>query len=148
MADGDVDAFHPETTLVDDGIDGDSGLTGLAVPDDQLSLASTHRDEGVYGLDAGLHRFMHRLASGDPGGLDLHPTPGHIGQRTLAINGLAHGVHHPTQQTVTYRHVENAARGSDRLTLVDMTDLAQHHRADGSFVEVEGQAQGAVSELK
>lgn len=54
MADGDVDAVKllgvlsvgvdEGGLLVDDGIDGDSGLAGLSVTNDKLSLASANGD--------------------------------------------------------------------------------------------------------
>ena len=55
LADGDVDADHVAALLIDDGVEGDGGLAGLAVADDQLALAAADRDHGVDGLDAGLH---------------------------------------------------------------------------------------------
>ncbi len=72
LADGDVDALHAQATLVEDRVDGDGGLAGLAVADDQLTLATTDRDQRVDRLDAGLHRLVHRLAAHDAGRLDLH----------------------------------------------------------------------------
>jgi hypothetical protein len=54
LADGDVDAVKllgvlsvgvdEGGLLVDDGIDGDSGLAGLSVTNDKLSLASANGD--------------------------------------------------------------------------------------------------------
>src|SRR5439155_25894512 len=72
LADGDVDALHAEATLVEDRVDGDGRLAGLAVADDQLALTPADRRHGVDGLDAGLERLVHRLATGDAGRLDLH----------------------------------------------------------------------------
>ena len=72
LPDGDVDALHPETLLVQDRVECDGGLAGLAVTDDQLALAAAHRNERVDRLDAGLHRLVHGLAAGDAGCLDLH----------------------------------------------------------------------------
>jgi hypothetical protein len=46
--------------LVDDRVDRDGGLAGLAVADDELALAAADRDHGVDGLDAGLHRLVAR----------------------------------------------------------------------------------------
>src|SRR5258708_7194315 len=58
LADGDVDAVElgalvragVDRLLVQDGVDGDRGLAGLAVADDQLALAAADRDQGVDGL--------------------------------------------------------------------------------------------------
>ena len=67
-----VDALHAQATLVEDRVDGDRGLAGLAVADDQLALAPADRRHGVDGLDAGLQRLVHGLAAHDAGRLDLH----------------------------------------------------------------------------
>jgi len=40
LSDGDIDADDVLALLVDDGVEGDSGLAGLAVADDQLALAA------------------------------------------------------------------------------------------------------------
>ena len=47
------------------GVDRDGGLAGLAVADDQLALAAADGDQRVDGLEAGLHRLVHRLARND-----------------------------------------------------------------------------------
>src|SRR3982750_1289942 len=73
-----VEAFWPMATytqkrslpLVDDRIDRDGGLAGLAVADDQLALPAADRHHRVDGLESGLHRLRHRLAS-DHAGRDL-----------------------------------------------------------------------------
>ena len=62
LSDGDVDAVKllllvsglVEALLVDDGVDGDGGLAGLTIADDQLTLASADGHEGVDGLNASL----------------------------------------------------------------------------------------------
>ena len=50
--------------LVDDRVDGDRRLAGLAVTDDQLALAAADRDHRVDGLDAGHDRLVDVLALG------------------------------------------------------------------------------------
>jgi hypothetical protein len=50
----------------------DGGLAGLAVADDQLALAAADGDrERVDGLEAGLHRLVHRLARDDARGFHV-----------------------------------------------------------------------------
>jgi hypothetical protein len=60
-----VDALNAGALLVDDRIDCYGGLAGLAVADDQLTLAAADRHHGVDGLQARLHRLAHRLALDD-----------------------------------------------------------------------------------
>ena len=83
LADGDVDAADlllrvaglPGRLLVDDRVDRDGGLAGLAVADDQLPLTPADRDHGVDGLDAGLQRLADLLAIHHARGLELQRTP-------------------------------------------------------------------------
>ena len=49
----------------------DGGLAGLAVADDQLALAAADGNERVDGLQAGLHRLVHRRTRDDAGRLHL-----------------------------------------------------------------------------
>lgn len=59
LSDGDVDAVQllllilslVEALLVDDGVDGQSGLAGLTISNDQLTLSTTDGYQGVDGLD-------------------------------------------------------------------------------------------------
>ncbi len=53
--------------LVQDGVQRQRGLAGLAVADDQLTLAAADGDHGIDRLDAGLHRFRHWLPLGHRG---------------------------------------------------------------------------------
>lgn len=54
-----------ESVLVQHGVKSDSGLTGLSITNDQLSLTSTDGDEGVDGLKTSLHRFVDGLSGND-----------------------------------------------------------------------------------
>ena len=63
----DVNADHVLIRLVQDRVDRNSGLAGLAVTNNQLALATANWDHRVDGGDAGLHRLMNRLALNDAG---------------------------------------------------------------------------------
>ncbi len=70
LADGHVDADNALAPLVDDGIDGDGGLAGLAVADDELALAAADRDHRVDGEDTGLQRLATGVRVDDAGALN------------------------------------------------------------------------------
>ena len=73
LADGDVHAVHAllavnqliARLLVQDGVDGNGGLAGLAIADDQLALAAADGHQRVDGLHAGEHGLAHGLAGDD-----------------------------------------------------------------------------------
>jgi hypothetical protein len=65
LADRVVDADHALAALVDDRIDRDSRLPGLAVADDQLALTAADGHHAIDRLQSGLERFLHRLTIHD-----------------------------------------------------------------------------------
>ncbi len=65
LADRHVDADQVAVLVVDDRVDRDRGLAGLAVADDQLALTAADRDHRVDRLEAGEHRLLDRLALDD-----------------------------------------------------------------------------------
>lgn len=81
-----------EPLLIDDGVNGDGGLARLTIPNDQLSLTSTDRDERVDGLNPGLHRLSDRHAGDDAGRLDSDSGPLSSLESTLSIDGVAQSV--------------------------------------------------------
>jgi len=84
--------------LVQDRVDRDRGLAGLAVADDELALAPADRCHGVDRLDAGLQRLVHGLAAGDARRLHLEPAQLVLGDRTLAVDRDAESVHDPADE--------------------------------------------------
>ena len=65
LADRVVDADDVLAALVDDRVDRDRGLAGLAVADDQLALAAADRHHRVDRLEPGLQRLLDRAAIDD-----------------------------------------------------------------------------------
>src|SRR5262249_61838535 len=75
--------------LVQDCIERDRGLAGLAVADDQLALAATGRDQRIDRLETGRQRLRHRLARDDAGRLHLNAAPLGRLDRALAVDRVA-----------------------------------------------------------
>ena len=67
LADRHVDTLDAGIFLVDDRVDGDGGLTNLAVTDDQLTLATTDWHHGVDGFQTSLDRLINGLTSDNAG---------------------------------------------------------------------------------
>ncbi len=148
LADGDVDALHVLAALVDDRVDTDGGLAGLAVTDDQLALAATDRDHAVDGLDAGLERLVDRLTVDHTRRLHFEPTGGVALDRALAVERDAERVDDPTQQPVAHGDREDAPGRLDGVALLDVGGIAEDGGADGAFVEVQRQPQQAAGKFE
>src|SRR5205814_1458973 len=98
------DALHPQTLLVEDGVDRHRGLAGLAVADDELALTAPDGRQGVDGLDAGLQRLVHGFATSDAGRLDLHAPLLCAGERAAAVDGVAERIDDATEEAVADRN--------------------------------------------
>ena len=119
LADGDVEAENALALLVDDRVDRDGGLAGLAVADDELALAAADRDHRVDGLDARLQRLFDRLAADDAGRLDLDAAAVRRLDRALAVDRLAERVDDAADDGLADRHVHDAAGALDGVALFD-----------------------------
>src|SRR5205807_4831557 len=112
-ADRDIDAIQldllvglgVERLLVQNGVERDRGLAGLAVADDQLALASADRGQRIDRLEAGRHRLVDRLARNDAGRLDVDALALVGLDRTLAVDGIAERVDDAAEQTLADRRV-------------------------------------------
>src|SRR4051794_2757421 len=155
LADGDIDAIQldlfvaggVERLLVEDGVERDRGLAGLAVADDQLALAAADRDQRVDRLQAGRHRLVDRFARNDAGGLDVdaHALVGL--DRALAVDRIAERIDHAAEQALADRRVDDGAGALHRLAFLDLAVGAEDHDADIVGLEIERHAAGAVLEL-
>ncbi len=155
LADGDVDAVElflfvaggVDALLVDDRVDRDGGLAGLAVADDQLALAAADRDQRVDRLEAGLHRLVHRLARNDARGLHFDAAAFDTLKRTLAVDRIAEAIDHTAEQTLSDRHVDDGAGPFDGVAFLDVTVVTENHDADVVGFEVQRHALDAAGEF-
>ena len=146
LADGHVDADHTLALLVEDGVQGDGGLAGLAVADDELPLAPADGEHGVHRQKAGLHGGVHRLAVQDAGGRGLDGPVVRGADVAPAVDGLAQGVHHPAQEGVAHRHPGGLSAAADAVPGVDLLAAAEEHAADTVPLQVLGHALDTAGE--
>src|SRR6202521_4014657 len=155
LADRDVNAIQldllvaggVERLLVQDGVERDRGLAGLAVADDQLALAAADRDQRIDRLEAGCHRLVDRLARNDAGRLDVDPLALRRLDRALAVDRIAERIDHAAEQALADRGIDDGAGALDGLTFLDLAVGAEDHDADVVGLQVERHAAGAVLEF-
>src|SRR5690606_29448261 len=147
LADRHVEAVNALALLVDDRVDRDGRLAGLAVADDQLALTAADRDHPVDGLETGLQRLLDRLALDDAGRLELDAAALLRLDRALAVDRLAERVDHAAEQGLADRNVEDAPGALDGVALADLAVGAENGHADVVLFEVEHHAHQAAAEL-
>ncbi len=148
LADRDIDTDNARALLVDDGVQADRGLAGLAVTDDQLALAATDRDHRVDRLDAGLERHVYRRALDDARSraLDRAGLGGVDG--TLAVDRLAQRVYDAAEHRFTDRNLDDALGALYRVALTDILVGTQDNGTDEILLKVLRHAVYAARKLE
>ena len=145
LADGDIDADHALATLVEDGVDGDSGLAGLTVADDKLTLAATDRHHGVDSQQASLNRLAHRGTVDDTGGLELDGATMRGDNVTQTVDGLAERIDDAAEHGTAHGDIHNAASGAALVAFLDGVDGTEQNGADLVTVKVLGKAEDGLT---
>src|ERR1700732_456043 len=117
LPDRDVKALHVLAALVDDGVERDRGLAGLAVADDQLALSAPDLQHRVDRLDSSLERLLDRLAADDARCLDLDSSLLGGLDRALAVDRLAQRIDHASEQSLADRNFGDTPRAFDLVAL-------------------------------
>ena len=146
LADRVVDADEVVALAVDDGVERDGGLAGLAVADDQLALAAADGDHAVDGLESGGHGLAHGLAIDDAGSEALESNKFVGGDRAFVVDGMAERIDHAADHGVADGHAHDAAGALDFVAFFDFGVFAEQHHADLVFFQVHGDAGHAVRE--
>ena len=148
LADRDVDADKALPLLVDDRVDGNGGLAGLAVANDQLALTTTDWNQCVNGLDAGLHWCRYRLAANNARSDALNWTRLLRVDWALAVEWSTEWVNNAPDQLNADWHLNNLAGRLDGVAFLNGLCVAKEHGADSLFTKVQGHAGNAVWELQ
>jgi hypothetical protein len=80
------------TLLVKHGVEGNSGLSGLTITNDQLTLTTSDGNHGVDGLHAGLDGLVDGVTGKNAGGLNLGTTLLLGLDWSLTINWVSEGI--------------------------------------------------------
>ncbi len=120
----------------------------MAVADDQLALAAADRDQRVDGLDAGLHRFIHRAARNDARGFHIDAAAlGEAFDGAFAVDRVTQRIDDAPEQCLADRNVDDGAGPLDGIAFFDGDIRAEDHDADIVGFEVKRHAFDAAREL-
>src|SRR4029077_11162935 len=85
--------------LIENCIDGDGGLAGCTIADDEFALAPADRDHCVDGHDPCLNGLAYAFALDNAESDVLDRVKLRSVDRSLAIERFSQGIHHATKQT-------------------------------------------------
>ena len=138
----------PVVLLVQNGVDRNSGLTGLAVTNDQLTLTATDRNHRVDCLQTGLQRLVNRLTLGHAGSLQLQCAATFSLNGAQVIDRVTEGVNNATEVRVANGHREDLTGAVYDLALFNTGEVTQDDHTNIAGIQVLCEAEGAVFETK
>ncbi len=147
LTDRDVHADDALALLIDDRVDRDRGLADGAVADDQLALSAADRDHRVDRLDPRLQRLLHRLAHDDSRRRRLDLAAHRRDDVAHAVDRLSQRVDDSSHEGWSDRDLEHAGRSADLVALFELQVIAEHHRADVVFLEVQRERGDVIAGL-
>ena len=155
LTDGDIDAIELRALilafidglLVQDGVDDDGGLAGLTVTNDQLTLATTNRDQAVDCLEAGLHRLMNRFTRDNARCLDFNALAGGTFNRAFAVDRVAEAVNDAAKKAFANRNVNDGAGPLDGVAFLNAPVIAEDNDTDIVAFQVERHTFDAAREF-
>ncbi len=135
LADRDIDAYHVARPLVDDRIDGERGLAGRAVAQDQLALAAAEREHRVDDQYPGLHRLNDEVALDNRRRGTLHRLEPLGDDRRPAVEWPAEWIDDTAEQSPPHLRAHHCAGARDDVPRLDAVSILEHHAADAIAVE-------------
>jgi len=155
LADSDVDAVElldlvivvEELFLVEDGVEGDGGLTGLPVTNDQLTLTSADGDERVDSLKTRLHRLVDGFTGNNTRGFDVDTSSLLAVNGSLAVEGVTKRVDNSTEELWADGDVDNSTSPLDNIALLDITIVTKDDNTDVVGLQVQSHTLDTAVEL-
>ena len=129
LTDGDVNADYILALLIDNGIDGKSGFTGLSVADDKLTLTAANGNKAVYGLVAGLKRSIYGFSFDNAVSFLFYLTVFLCLNGALAVYGLTQRIDNSAYHGFAHRNGNNLSGAADLVALDDVAVVAEEHAA-------------------
>ena len=129
LSDGDVNADYVFALLIDNGIDGKSGFTGLSVADDKLTLAAADRNKAVYGFITGLERSIYGFSFDNAVSFLFYLTVFLCLNGAFAVYGLTQRIDNSANHGFAHRNGNNLSGAADLVALDDVAVIAEEHAA-------------------
>jgi hypothetical protein len=133
--------------LVKNGVEGDGGLSGLTITNNQLTLTTTDGDHGVNALDTSQHGLTDGLTGENTGGLDLGTATLRGGDGALSIDGVTEGIDDTAQKSLTDGEIDNVTGTLDGITLANETIVTEDDNTDVVSLQVHGHTLDTAGEL-
>jgi len=124
--------------LVDNGINGNSGLTGLSVTNNELSLSSTDWHEGVNGLESSLHGLVYGFSWDNTWGLELNSLSLVALDWAETIDCVTEWVNNSTKHTKTDWNIDDGSGSLNDISFLNFSIVTQDDNTNVISLEIKG----------
>jgi len=125
-------------SLVNDGINGNSGFSGLSISNDELSLSSSYWDQTIDCLKTSLHWFVDGLSWDDTWGSDFNELSLGGLDGSLSIDGVSEWVKYSSDHFITDGDVNDGTSSSDDISFSDFSIVTQDDDTDVIGFQIQG----------
>ena len=133
--------------MIDDRVDGNGCLPGLAVTDDQFALAAPNRNHRINGLDTCLNRCVHILPLHNAWCNAVDGAKACRGDRAFSIDWLAQRVDNPADHCVTHWYRSDPARTMHDHTFCNLGVFTHDNYTDAVFFQIKGRPHHPIGKL-
>ena len=124
--------------LVDHCVECDCGLTGLAVTNDQLALATANREHRIDAHNTSHQWLVHALAAHHADRLTLDEAALRSSNSWATIKRLTEWVHHAAKQLLANWHTQHLTLELDAVASSHTLVATKQHSTNFIFHQVEG----------
>jgi hypothetical protein len=135
LANSDVDAVEflgfirtvVETLLIENGVEGDSGFTGLTITNDQFSLTAAYWDERVDGFQTSLHRLVYGLSGNNTWSFDVNASTFFTRNGSLTIKGITEWIDDTSEKFWAYWYIDNSTGTTNNIAFLNFSIVTEHY---------------------
>jgi hypothetical protein len=133
--------------LVEDGVNGDGGFTGLTVTNDKLTLATTDGNHSINRLNTSHHGLVDRATGQDTRGLERRTATLAGLNGTLAVNRVTQSIYDTSEKTRADGDIDNLACTFDSVAFLDESIITEDGDTDVVSFQVEAHSANTRSEF-
>mmetsp|Transcript_6933 Transcript_6933/g.8766 ORF Transcript_6933/g.8766 Transcript_6933/m.8766 type:complete len:245 (+) Transcript_6933:4795-5529(+) len=124
--------------LVDNGINGNGGLTSLTITNNKLTLSTSNGDQGINGLESGKHGLGNGLSGDNSWSLNFSTRALAVVKRGTSINWLSNTINNTSKKFRSNWNIYNGSGTLDSVSLKNITIISKDYHSNIVLLKVQG----------
>jgi len=133
--------------LIQDGINGDGGLSGLSVSNNEFSLSSTDGDQTIDGFESGLHGLVDGFSGDNTGGFDFHSVSLGGLDGSQSVDGVTQGIEDSSEHFFSDGNIHDGSGSTNDISFLNESIVSEDHDSDVVGFEIQGHSTDSRGEF-